>query len=115
MEVLHLPLTKEFYPRVEPQAGPGRCIARCSSQGQIDSDTIKPDTVITIVGEVRGSQPVMKSQDTQSIPVLAAKDLAIRGKDGNGGAPSTRAGVWYSPFHVPYGYRASEGSNCSLN
>lgn len=115
LEVLQLPLSENHLPLNSPHTGHGRFIALCSGSEPLDPEIVRPDTIVTIVGEVINNTTVTSGLKEKKIPVFDIKDLTIWDKDGHEGPTVEARGWYYSSVYIPYGYHSYQWSNCQTS
>jgi outer membrane lipoprotein len=115
LEALQLPLSDDYLPLDQPTARKERFMAICAGSDPLDPEIVRPETVITLVGEVKGSTPITVEHEEKNIPVFDIKDLTIWDKHRHEGPMVEARGWYYSPLYVPYGYHVYQWSNCKAS
>ncbi|MDR4493168.1 MAG: Slp family lipoprotein [Nitrospirales bacterium] len=111
LDLHRLPVTNEYVPLPARTTSRDRFFAVCSGSVPLGPDLLRPGTTVTIIGKIKGSQPIMIGETTQAVPVFDIKDLTIWKQAGQE-SPGVNAGNWFSPLYIPYGYHPAQWSNC---
>jgi len=97
VEFLHLPLDRTLRPIDERAASRGRFLGIDANDDIKDPVRLKPGTMVTVIGEVRGLSKARMDADTYEAPTLIIRDMT---------AWEREMGITQYPFGSPYvGYR----------
>lgn len=94
IEILQMPLNKDYVPEYSKASSRGRFFAFDSRREIIDPAIFEKGSKVTVVGEIQGKSPESPDEVSSHVPIVAIRDMTLW---------STHTRSFY-PYHPYYGY-----------